>query len=174
MLLIQFLLCLIGRLVENKKLQPSPVKILAEKHQLKVEEISTFKNYELRITNYELNVVCDFGLFIPRDIIVAPKFGSINIHPSLLPKYRGATPIQSALINGEMETGVSIMLMDEKMDHGPILDQKTVLIEIDDTYTKLHLKLANLAQILLPEALLGYLAGEITPKQQIHGEATVL
>jgi len=104
----------------HQEIHKSAVKILAEKYGLPTEQPVTLMNYELRIKNYELNVVCDYGLIIPKKILGAPKFGSINVHPSLLPKYRGASPIQSVLLNGETATGVTIMLMDEKMDHGPI------------------------------------------------------
>jgi len=156
----------------KQELQKSPVKILAEKHKLKIKQPTSLKNLQSSIFNLQLNIVCDYGLIIPENILNTPTYGSINIHPSLLPKYRGATPIQSTLINGELETGVSVMLMDEKMDHGPILAQKTIEIDIEDNYTSLHEKLAKTAKNLLPETIFGYLAGEITPKTQNHSEAT--
>ncbi len=122
--------------------------------------------------NIELNIVCEYGLIIPKRIVEAPKFGSINVHPSLLPKYRGASPIQSVLINGETETGVSIMLMDEKMDHGPILHSGIVKIDPTDTYTTLAGKLLKTAILGLTETIPNYLAGTIKPQIQDESQAT--
>lgn len=157
----------------HQTLQKSPVKLLAEAHGLKVEQPEKLKNSDLKFPISDLNVVCDYGLIIPKTILDTPKFGSINVHPSLLPKYRGPSPIQTALINGDKETGVTIMLMDEKMDHGPILVQKTVLISPDDTYPLLGNKLAKEAQILLLKTLLEWVKGQITPQTQDEAQATI-
>ena len=123
-------------------------------------------------TNIDLNIVCEYGLIIPKQIVETPKFGSINVHPSLLPKYRGASPIQSVLINGESETGVSIMVMDEKMDHGPILLQNTLKIDPTDTYTTLSAKLLKMAILGLLEATPKYLKGTIKPQIQDETKVT--
>ena len=156
----------------KQELQSSPVKIFAEKYGLKIEQPITLKNYELEIRNYGLNVVVDYGMLIPQNIIDAPKFGTINVHPSLLPKYRGPSPIQSALMNGEKETGVSIMLIDAKMDHGPILTKKTIQIDKDDTYPVLAKKLAGMASTMLIEAIESYVAGKIISQPQNDKLAT--
>ena len=144
------------------------MKILAEKYNLQVLQPETLKNFQFPIPrtrdNFQLNVVCDYGLIIPKTILDASKIGSINVHPSLLPKYRGPSPIQTALINGDKATGVTIMLMDEKMDHGPILAQKIVPIAPNDTYPRLSDKLAKEAQILLLNTLLEWVKGSLTPK----------
>lgn len=154
-------------------LQKSPVKILAEKYSLKIFQPESLKNFtDFTTLDFGLNVVCDYGLIIPKEILDVPKFGSINIHPSLLPKYRGPSPIQTALINGDKKTGVTIMLMDEKMDHGPILAQKTVSVGPDDTYPQLSQKLAKEAQILLLNTLTEWIKGQITPKPQAEAEVT--
>jgi len=153
-------------------LQKSPVKILAEENGLKIEQPENLKNYSLLSAPYSLNIVCDYGIIIPKEILETPENGSINIHPSLLPLYRGASPIQSVLINGEKETGISIMLMDEKMDHGPVLAQKTFDINPNDTYNELHSKLALEAQILLNKTILKWVDNEIKPMEQSHTEAT--
>ena len=99
------------------KLQKSAVKILAEQHGLDIFQPESLKNWTLDIGVWDLAVVCQYGLIIPKTILGLPRFGFINIHTSLLPKYRGASPIQTAILNGETETGVTIMLMDERMDH---------------------------------------------------------
>ena len=101
-----------------------------------------------------------------------PKFGTINTHTSLLPKYRGASPIQSAIFNGEKETGVTIMMMDKGMDSGPILSQKTVDILPDETYIELDTKMAQIASELLLDTTLKYVAGTIKPQTQNEAEIT--
>jgi len=153
-------------------LQKSPVKILAEENGLKIEQPENLKEYSLLTIPYSLNIVCDYGIIIPKEILETPENGSINIHPSLLPLYRGASPIQSVLINGETKTGITIMLMDEKMDHGPVLAQKTFDINLNDTYNELHNKLALEAQILLNKTILEYTNNEIQPKEQDHTKAS--
>jgi methionyl-tRNA formyltransferase len=155
----------------KQELQKPPVKIVAEKYGLKIDQPEKLKEY-IFPEDTDLNIVCEYGLIIPKRIVAAPKFGSINVHPSLLPKYRGASPIQSVLINGETETGVSIMIMDEKMDHGPILRQDTVKIDRTDTYTTLAEKLLKTAIFGLLEATPGYLQGKITPRIQDESKVT--
>ncbi|OGH77495.1 MAG: methionyl-tRNA formyltransferase [Candidatus Magasanikbacteria bacterium RIFOXYC2_FULL_40_16] len=158
----------------EQKLQPSPVKILAQKHNLPIDQPQNLKNYELRVTSYGLHlaIVAQYGLLIPENIINAPKLGTLNIHTSLLPKYRGASPIQSALINGEKKTGVTIMKMDKGLDTGPILLQKTLKISPDDTYTILDEKLAKIGLQALTEALPKYIQGKLKPKPQKNAKAT--
>lgn len=155
----------------KQELQKSPVKILAEKYNLKIDQPEKLKEYVFP-DEIDLNIVCEYGLIIPKRIVEAPAHGSINVHPSLLPKYRGASPIQSVLINGETETGVSIMLMDEKMDHGAILRQDTLKIDPTDTYTTLAEKLLKMAIFGLLEAIPEYLTGKITPKIQDETKVT--
>jgi methionyl-tRNA formyltransferase len=101
-----------------------------------------------------------------------PKFGALNVHGSLLPKYRGASPIQAAILNGEKTTGVTLMLMDELLDHGPIFAQDSLSIEPSDTYDKLSDKLAKLSVRMLDKNLPLYLAGKIKPQPQKHEQAT--
>lgn len=156
----------------KQELQKTPVKLVAEKYGLKIDQPEKLKEYVFPEGN-DLSIVCEYGLIIPKRIVEAPKFGSINVHPSLLPKYRGASPIQSVLINGETETGVSIMLMDEKMDHGPILHQDTLKIDPTDTYTTLAEKLLKVAIFGLLEATTGYLEGTIQPQIQDESKVTL-
>lgn len=156
----------------RQELRACPVKILAQKYGLEVEQPVNLKNYDLKIKNYDLNIVVDYGHIIPRFVIETPKFGSVNIHPSLLPKYRGPSPIQTALMNGDIQTGVTIMLVDEKMDHGPILAQESLQIDSDDNYHNLSQKLAEKAKESLLQAITKYLAGEIKLQPQDDSQAT--
>lgn len=156
----------------KQELQKSPVKILAEKNSIKIQQPASLKNYQLPITNYQLQIVAQYGLLIPKEIINIPEFGTLNIHTSLLPKYRGASPIQSALINGETETGVTIMKMDKGMDTGPIILQKIVRIAENDTYLTLDKKLAKTGILALLEAIPDYISGKLQPIPQDSAKAT--
>ena len=160
----------IGR---KQELQKSPVKILSEKHNLKIDQPTSLKNYQSPITNHKLSIVAQYGLLIPPNIVSAPKHGTINIHTSLLPKYRGASPIQSALINGETKTGVSIMRMNVGLDSGPILIQKELNIAPDDTYLDLDKKLANMGLHALLETIPDYIVGKLKPTPQDESQATL-
>lgn len=157
----------------KQEIQKSPVKILAQEHNLKIFQPESLKNYAMPELDADVNVVCQYGLIIPQNVLDSAKRGSINIHTSLLPKYRGASPIQSAIINGDKETGVTIMLMDSKMDHGPILSQEKVMIDPDDNYLTLSDKMLPVACELLLKTLKEYLADKITPQEQDHEQATL-
>src|SRR3989338_8987722 len=113
---------------------PPPVKLLAERYDIPVIQPERIGNWKLEIENWkpELIVVAAYGQILPKDILDIPKYGCLNVHPSLLPKYRGATPIQTAILNGEKETGVSLFLTDEKIDHGPILTKRKLQISNSD------------------------------------------
>lgn len=155
----------------EQKIQKQPVKILAEKYGLKIEQPTTLKNYNL-LTGVDLGVAVQYGLLIPKNILETPKHGIINIHPSLLPKYRGASPIQSAILHGETQTGITIMKMDEGLDTGPIILQKTAQIEPEQTYTTIAQKLAQIASNALLGAIHGYISGQIQPQAQDNLSAT--
>lgn len=122
--------------------------------------------------NPDVCVAAAYGKIIPKEYLEVPKHGFLNIHPSLLPKYRGATPIQTAILNGDKETGVTIILMDEKVDHGPILINNELRITNNDDYWTLENKLAKLGAELLIEILPKWIRGEIKPVEQNHAEAT--
>ncbi len=119
-------------------------------------------------------VVIAYGQILPRAILDLPKFGCVNVHTSLLPKYRGAAPIQAALLHGETETGVTIMLMDEGLDTGPILRQRKLAIEPNDDAQTLHDKLADAGAETLVPTLIEFAAGKIQPQPQNHAEATLV
>lgn len=152
----------------KKIITPPPVKIVADKYQIAVWQPAKLKdNSQIlqQLTNIkpDLAIAAAYGRIIPKEILNIPKLGFLNIHPSLLPKYRGASPIQSAILEDAKITGVTIMLMDEELDHGPILAQQSIPIKTNDTASSLGIKLAELAANLLIEILPIY----ITWKKQV-------
>lgn len=129
--------------------------------------------YKLKAISWEVAVVAAYGQFIPKEILGIPKYGFVNIHPSLLPKYRGPSPIQAAILNGDKKTGVTIMKMDEKMDHGEIIDFATDNSQLTTINSEeLSEKLSKLGAELLIKVLPDYLEGKIKPKPQDHTKAT--
>jgi methionyl-tRNA formyltransferase len=152
------------------KLAPSPVKILAEKLNLSVLQPlkARDENFiaELRALKPDLIVVVAYGQILPQTILDLPPLGCLNVHTSLLPKYRGAAPIQWAIADGEPETGVTIMKMDAGLDTGPILStRRTPILPTDDSQM-LHDRLAQLGAELLVETIPNYVAGKISPQPQ--------
>jgi len=141
----------------GRKLTSSPVKKVAEKHNISIYQPKTLKDQEIQEIINKLNpdIIVDVacGLLVPKIILDMPKYGCINVHPSLLPRWRGATPIQRAILNGDKETGISIMQMDEGYDTGPVLLQKKCLIEESDTTKTLHDRLVKLGIKTLIEAI---------------------
>lgn len=131
-------------------------------------------NYKVKAIDesFDLVVLVAFGQIIPKEILNLPKFGFINIHPSLLPKYRGPSPIQTAILDGQKITGVTIIKLDEKIDHGPILAQLEVEIESIDTHQSLVEKLGLIGSNLLIETLSDYLSGKLKPQAQDDKNAT--
>lgn len=157
-------------------LHAPPVKVLAEAHHLPV-----FQPAKLRVPGVleqlqswqpDLIVVAAYGRILPTTILTLPPLGCINVHASLLPKYRGAGPIQWAIANGESETGITIMQVSEPMDAGDILLQKAIPIAATDTGGSLHDKLARLGAEALQEAIALLKAGRLTPRQQNEAEVT--
>jgi len=118
-------------------------------------------------------VVVAYGRIIPAWMLQLPPLGNINVHGSLLPKYRGAAPVQWAVINGETKTGITTMLMDEGMDTGPMLLQESLEILPDDTAGTLAPRLAELGGRLLADTIIQLKAGTLTPKKQDDGQATL-
>jgi len=151
---------------------PPPVKVSAQKLGLEVyqPEDKTELSGIIKKLQPDLAVVAAFGMIFPKEILTIPKYGFINLHPSLLPKYRGPTPIQTAILNGDEQTGVTLYLMDEETDHGPILAQRELEIHNTD-YLLLSTKLAEMGAELLIETLPKYIEGKITPPPASPGEA---
>lgn len=138
-------------------LQPSPVKKLAQAHGIEVFQPLTLKDAEAQAKvagiGAEVMVVAAYGLILPQVVLDMPKCGCINIHGSLLPRWRGAAPIQRALLAGDLETGVCIMQMEAGLDTGPVLLRGAFPIEASDTTARLHDRLAALGARLVVEAL---------------------
>lgn len=126
---------------------------------------------QLKNLQPDLFVVAAYGHLIPKSLLDIPKYGSLNIHPSLLPKYRGPSPIQSAILNGDKVTGVTIIKMDEEIDHGPILLKKELPITSNDTFETLHIKLFTFAAEMLARVIPQYVSGKLKPKAQNHKAA---
>ncbi len=152
------------------QVQCSPVKECAVRHGLPVLQPVRIKTpesiEELRKYEADVYVVAAFGQILPSQLLAIPKFGCINIHASLLPKYRGAAPINQCIIDGEKETGVTIMQMDAGVDTGDILAQKKVIIEDKETAQTLFDKLSRAGAALIVETLPFIERGEITPIRQ--------
>jgi methionyl-tRNA formyltransferase len=152
------------------KLQFSPVKILAEKLRLPILQPVKARDEkfisQLRELKSDLIVVVAYGQILPQSILDLPKFGCLNVHTSLLPKFRGASPIQSAILNGETETGVTIMKMDAGLDTGGIISQTRTPILPEDNSQTLHDRLAQIGAELLVETIPDYVSGKILPKPQ--------
>lgn len=153
---------------------PSPVKITAERLGLTIFEPESLKQFSpSTLPTVDLYVVFAYGLLIPKVILDLPTHGTLNIHPSLLPKYRGPTPVQTALINGDTETGVTIMALDTGMDSGPILHQIKVAIDDNDSMTTLTDKLTKNAIPILLDLIPKWVDKKITATPQDHSSATI-
>lgn len=153
---------------------PTNTKALAEKHNIKVFQPDKIKeDYQTIIdTKPDLIITCAYGQFIPKEVLDLPKYGSINVHASLLPKYRGGAPIQRALINGDKTTGITIMYMDAKMDTGDIISSAKLNIEEEDTSDTLFKKLSHLGASLLEETLPSIINRTNEREKQNEEEAT--
>lgn len=156
---------------------PSPVKVLALENDIPVAQPKTLKNNQemldvLKEMNPDLIVVVAYGLILPTEVLELPKYGAINLHVSMLPKYRGAAPIQWAVINGDAQTGVTVMQMDEGLDTGPIIEQRTVTIGEMQTAGEVFEVVAKIGADLLCETVQLIEEGKdtITPQQ---GQATL-
>ena len=152
------------------ELTPSPVKVIAKREGIKVYQPLKVRDEEfvktLRAYNPDVMVVVAFGQIIPLSILEMPKYGCVNIHGSLLPKYRGAAPIQWAVLDGEKETGITTILMDEGIDTGDILLKKTIKIDTDETSGSLFDKLMALGAKTILETLDELEKGSLTPTKQ--------
>jgi methionyl-tRNA formyltransferase len=147
-----------------------PVKTLALEFGISVMQPEKLRASEameqLRAWNPELIVVAAFGQILRQDILDLPRFGCLNVHASLLPRWRGAAPINAAILHGDEETGVTIMKMDAGLDTGPILTQRSLRLSPEDIAGSVTGKLSHLGAGLLIETLPGYLAGNIIPQSQ--------
>lgn len=152
------------------------IKIWAEMNDIPVFQPETLKGMvkdsPLHDGTYDVFIVASYGKIIPEDILDLPVKGVLNVHPSLLPKYRGPSPIESALLDGCLTTGISIMKLDSEMDHGPVLAQGAFIIDPSATAGGMEVECGMLGGELLVQVLPHYLDGTLVPKEQEHALAT--
>ena len=155
-------------------LTPPLTKVLAQENNIPAYQPAN--SHELadimKSLSYDIVITAAYGLIFPKEVLDAPQYGCLNVHPSLLPKYRGASPIQSAILAGDQSTGVTLMEMDQQMDHGPIIAQEFVEISAVETTGSLILKTALTGAQLLIDNLPKYLDGSLSPTDQDHQQAT--
>lgn len=161
----------------KKTLTPPPVKQAADARNVPVLQPSTLNDAsfleQFKLLEPDVCIVVAYGKLIPKIYLDIPRSGFLNIHPSALPEYRGPAPIQGAIMDGKSETGVSIMLLDEKMDHGPIIAARSVALDPKAYYPEIAALLFDQgARLLAEEVLPQWLAGKLTPREQDHAKAT--
>lgn len=154
----------------NLVLTPPDIKIFCEKEGIEVLQFEKLEAKE--IPEVDFYVVASYGKIIPKEVVEKPKFGALNVHPSLLPKYRGASPIETSILNDDKKAGVTIMLMDEKMDHGPILLQKEIDFREYKNKKETRDFLAKVGGEMLTKVIPDFLEGKIKPEEQNHADAT--
>ncbi|KKS77941.1 MAG: Methionyl-tRNA formyltransferase [Parcubacteria group bacterium GW2011_GWA1_43_21] len=178
-------------------LTPPPVKTWAEANEIEVIQPASLTHLEVKppselieklkvypvaknlnfsgtgAITYNLFLVASYGQIIPRAILDLPKNDTLNIHPSLLPKYRGPSPLETVILNGDRGTGVTIIKLDAEMDHGPIIAQEKFSLDDKNDFISLRDKSARLGAEMLIKILPAYLAGEIVPQEQDHSQATL-
>lgn len=160
----------------GRKLQAGPVKRIAISHKLPVHQPPSLKKpeaiEEFARLKPDLLVVAAYGLILPAEVLEIPSLGAINVHASLLPRWRGAAPIQRAILAGDLQTGVTIMQMVEQLDAGPMLLKKSTPIGPRETAGELHGRLARLGALALTEILPEIIAGTVSPEPQDESQAT--
>jgi methionyl-tRNA formyltransferase len=160
----------------GRKLTPPPVKVAAESLGIDMMQPETLRDEaavaQIASTQPDLLVVVAYGEILRRPVLEMAPLGCINVHPSLLPKYRGASPIPAAILNGDDQTGISIIRLVRRLDAGPILAQRAVDISSRDTTATLSERLAQVAAEMLPSVALDYAAGVLEPQPQDDATAT--
>jgi len=152
-------------------LTPPPVKVWASENNIDFIQPPKLKDFPFPSGDWDVFIVASYGKIIPQTILDTPKFGTLNIHPSLLPKYRGATPLESAILSDDTETGVTIIILDAEMDHGPIVAQTKTLLS-NKFYVELRDELAETGANLVANILPDFITGQIIPTDQDHTQAT--
>ena len=159
------------------KLAPPPVKLLAEQLSIPVVQPTKIRTPEfaerLRAEQADVALVIAYGRILPTQLLAAPRLGCLNVHASLLPKLRGAAPIQWSIVRGERETGVCLMRMDEGLDTGPVFARESLVIDPDETAAELSERLSALGAELVVRELPRVVAGELQPQPQEHAEASL-
>ena len=163
----------------GRVLTPPPMKTWADERNIPVLQPSNLKDSSelaaLQNTDWDLFVVASYGKIIPPALLELPKHGTLNVHPSLLPQFRGANPVRGAILADARETGVTIMLMDAELDHGPIVSAARIELEREDWPPRasvLENLLAHAGGELLAETISPWIAGTLTPEEQDHAAAT--
>ena len=158
----------------HRILEAPPTKVVAEEHGIKVfQPIKIRKEFDdILALEPDMIVTCAYGQIIPKEILDYPKYGCINVHASLLPKLRGGAPIHRAIMNGDKETGITIMYMDEGMDTGDIITMESIPILEEDNLETVSNKLSTLGRDLLLKTLPDIVSGNITRTKQNNDEAT--
>lgn len=153
----------------KQMLTPTTVKTWALSHNIPVftpEKLDQDFDHQIQTINPELFIVASYGKIIPQNILDIPKFGALNIHPSLLPKYRGPSPIQSAILNGDKSTGISIIKMDAKMDHGAVIYANKFSLSNLDNFQTLSINMFLRSTEILPEIITAFVSGKLIPTIQ--------
>lgn len=162
--------------VTTERDETEPVRSYCNKHKLHYYVVADFRDKKVidavKETNAPLAVLAYFGLILPKEVLELFPMGILNLHPSLLPKYRGPTPGQTALLNGDEKTGVTLIKLDEQVDHGPILTQVEEPIRPDDTSDTLYERLFMIGSQLLDKYIDKYLQGQALQTEQDHKKAT--
>lgn len=159
----------------KQELTSPPVKVIAEKNDIEVVQPKNKKELAeiIKKEKPDVCVLVAYGMIIPDEALAVPDYGFVNVHPSLLPLYRGSSPIQQALLDGAVETGVTIMKLDAEVDAGPIIVQESISITTEDTAESLHDKLSEIGADLVAEVLPKYIAGSVALTEQDHKKATM-
>ncbi len=161
----------------SKKLQPNPVAKFAEGKNLPLLKPERVKSNtalldELQTFGADVFIVVAYGKILPIELINLPPLKTLNVHFSRLPQYRGPSPVQYALLNGNKDTAVTMLILDEELDHGPILAQQDVLIKPADTFPSLVERMSEMSAVLLLKILPDYASGKLKPKEQVHSKAS--
>ena len=155
----------------NLEIASPPTAEWAKKHNIPLIQPEKLRREEIK-NNFDFFVVVSYGKIIPKEILEIPALGTINIHPSLLPHYRGPAPSVNAILNGDAETGVTVMKIDEEMDHGPILAQEKIALSGNESIQDLEKSLAELGGELLAKVIPEFIAGIIKIIEQDHRRVT--
>jgi methionyl-tRNA formyltransferase len=164
-----------ARAGRGNKLKEPDVKLWAKDNNIEVIQPHNLNDdfiNQIKEENWDLFILASYGKIVPQSFLDIPDKGTLNVHPSLLPKYRGASPIETAILNDDKETGVTIMLMDEKMDHGSIINQEVVEFKEWENKEDVELKLANIGGEMLANSIEPWVREEIKEQDQDHSVAT--
>lgn len=155
-------------------LTPPPIKHVCETHRLPLlQPTKAIETLEaIQAISPDLFIVASFGQLLPKALLAIPKKGAVNVHTSLLPAYRGASPIQQAILDGQRFSGITIMVMDEQLDHGPIIHQEQLELSPNETNGSLRARLATLGADTLCKVLPDFVSGKLMPRPQNHDQAT--